>query len=54
MSNDVPMASFTAHHGRDGLKFLHPAAGGHCGYWQGPRPHYWAAEALLDFFEGTA
>ena len=47
----VPMESFLPHHGKHGVRFLHPDGGGHCGYWQGSRPHYWAARTLLEFFE---
>ena len=33
------------------LRFVHPARGGHCGYWGARPPRFWAAEAALTFFE---
>ena len=33
------------------VRFVHPIAGGHVGYWHAREPRYWAARALLDFFE---
>jgi predicted alpha/beta-fold hydrolase len=31
--------------------FSHPVEGGHVGYWGQPGERFWAARALLDFFE---
>ncbi len=52
----VPGATFAPHHGLlpGTLRFLHPARGGHVGYWQAGAPRFWAAEALLDFLERAA
>jgi hypothetical protein len=47
----VPPAIFTPHHGNGTLRFVHPRAGGHCGYWQAGSPHSWAAQSILAFFE---
>jgi uncharacterized protein len=33
--------------------FVHPGGGGHVGYWQEARPRYWAARALLEFFDSS-
>jgi predicted alpha/beta-fold hydrolase len=45
----VPVEMFAPHHGTAGIRFLHPSAGGHCGYWQASRPRFWAAERILEF-----
>ena len=45
----VPHAMFPPHHGNPRLRFVHPARGGHCGYWQSPTPRFWAAQAILEF-----
>jgi predicted alpha/beta-fold hydrolase len=48
----VPVSMFDAHRGASpSLQFSHPHAGGHCGYWGGRGPRFWAAEAALRFFE---
>ena len=47
----VPVAIFAPHHGNGRLRFAHPRAGGHCGYWQAGSPRSWAAQAILEFFE---
>jgi predicted alpha/beta-fold hydrolase len=47
----VPQEIFVPHHGIERVEFLHPTAGGHCGYLQSTRPHFWAAQAILDFLE---
>jgi predicted alpha/beta-fold hydrolase len=33
------------------LVLAHPRRGGHLGYWQRGRPRFWAAPAVLEFFE---
>jgi predicted alpha/beta-fold hydrolase len=49
----VPVSMFDAHRAASSaLRFAHPAAGGHCGYWGTHWPRYWAADAALRFFEG--
>ena len=35
------------------LVLAHPMRGGHLGYWQRGRPRFWAAPAVLEFFEAT-
>ena len=45
----VPPEMFAPHHGNRRLSFAHPAAGGHCGYWQSGAPRFWAAEAIVAF-----
>lgn len=49
----VPVAMFAPHaQGPPGrLRFLHPRRGGHVGYWNGRADPFWAAVAILDFFE---
>ena len=48
----VPVSMFDAHRATSQhLRFAHPRAGGHCGYWGARRPRFWAAEAALRFFE---
>ena len=47
----VPVEMFHAYHDHAAVRFVHPAAGGHCGYWQAGRPRNWASRVLLDFFE---
>lgn len=48
----VPVSMFDAHRGASAsLRFSHPRAGGHCGYWGTRWPRFWAAEAALRFFE---
>jgi len=47
----VPVEMFEPHHGLRTARFLHPRQGGHCGYWRAARPHYWAAQAILRFFD---
>jgi predicted alpha/beta-fold hydrolase len=48
----VPVSMFDDHKtASPWLKFAHPAAGGHCGYWSASRPRFWAADAVLRFFE---
>jgi len=47
----VPVESFRPHHGLEGVRFLHPARGGHCGYWRSSRPRFWAGEAILGCLE---
>jgi len=49
----VPVGMFTAHHGHELIRFVHPEQGGHCGYWQRGRPRCWAAETVMDFFEAA-
>jgi predicted alpha/beta-fold hydrolase len=49
----VPAGIFTPHHGNATLRFVHPRAGGHCGYWQAGSPRSWAAQAILEFFESN-
>lgn len=46
----VPIGMFRPYHDLPGIDFVHPAAGGHCGYWQRGRPRFWAGEAIRDFF----
>jgi predicted alpha/beta-fold hydrolase len=51
----VPIAMFAPHRAdAETLAFAHPRHGGHCGYWGAGRPRFWAAEAVLDFFESSA
>lgn len=45
----VPVEMFRPHHGAAGIRFLHPAEGGHCGYWQTGEPRFWAAGRILEF-----
>ena len=48
----VPVSMFDLHRSASrSLVFAHPAAGGHCGYWSARRPRFWAADAVLRFFE---
>lgn len=48
----VPVAMFDAHRAASAhLRFGHPAAGGHCGYWSATRPRFWAADAVLRFLD---
>jgi predicted alpha/beta-fold hydrolase len=48
----VPVAAFERFKSASArVRFTHPAGGGHCGYWHGRRPRYWAAETVLSFFE---
>ncbi len=48
----VPVSMFDAHRAASSsLRFAHPEAGGHCGYWGRRWPRFWAAEAALRFFE---
>jgi predicted alpha/beta-fold hydrolase len=48
----VPVAMFEAHRtASPSMRFSHPHAGGHCGYWGFSRPRFWAAEVALRFFE---
>lgn len=50
----VPVAMFEKFRaGNPHVRFLHPPGGGHVGYWHSQGPRYWAARALLDFFEET-
>ena len=49
----VPLEMFEPYRSVAAIRFVHPARGGHCGYWQAARPHYWAAEAILDSFAGA-
>ncbi len=51
----VPVGMFESHRrkGLRGLVFAHPQRGGHLGYWQSREPRFWAARAVLDFFEET-
>jgi predicted alpha/beta-fold hydrolase len=48
----VPVSMFEAHRAAStSLRFSHPHAGGHCGYWGVRWPRFWAADAALRFFE---
>jgi uncharacterized protein len=49
----VPVGMFAPHRGTQPrfLRFVHPARGGHVGYWQGGARPFWAGEAVLDFFD---
>lgn len=48
----VPVSMFDTHRAASPvLRFAHPRGGGHCGYWGASRPRFWAAEAVLAFFE---
>ena len=48
----VPVSMFDAHRAAShSLRFAHPSAGGHCGYWGTNWPRFWAADAALRFFE---
>jgi predicted alpha/beta-fold hydrolase len=48
----VPVSMFDSHRAASAsLRFSHPRAGGHCGYWRARWPRFWAAEAALRFFE---
>jgi predicted alpha/beta-fold hydrolase len=47
----VPFGMYQSHRGHSAIQFLHPRAGGHCGYWQRGRPSFWIAEAVLEFLE---
>ena len=49
----VPVSMFSPHRAAAAaLRFIHPACGGHCGYWGTRAPRFWAAETALRFFEG--
>lgn len=49
----VPVSMFDAHRAASSaLRFAHPRAGGHCGYWGARSPRFWAADQALRFFEG--
>jgi predicted alpha/beta-fold hydrolase len=45
----VPLRLFEPHRGLRAIRFVHPEAGGHCGYWQRGRPRNWAARAVVTF-----
>ena len=49
----IPVKSFEAYHriNPDLLRFVHPARGGHLGYWQKGRPRFRAATLALSFLE---
>jgi len=47
----VPLEMYRPHRGHPAVRFLHPRAGGHCGYWQRGRPRFWVAEAAMEFLE---
>ncbi|HZN53708.1 MAG TPA: alpha/beta fold hydrolase [Candidatus Polarisedimenticolaceae bacterium] len=48
----VPVSMFAPHRGASAwLRMMHPGAGGHCGYWAGSAPRFWAAEASLAFLD---
>lgn len=47
----VPVEMFEPYRDLANAFFLHPRRGGHCGYWRARRPHYWAAEAILRFYD---
>lgn len=50
----VPIEAFEAFRtASDRVRFAHPRAGGHCGYWSVGRPRYWAGEAALSFLESV-
>lgn len=50
----VPVVMFAPWRDRaPGVRFVHPPAGGHCGYWRSRPPRYWAAETALDFLDAT-
>ncbi len=45
----VPVEMFRPYHGLETIRFLHPSAGGHCGYLGAGRPRFRAAEVTLAF-----
>ena len=47
----VPYADFRGIEDRDGLRFLAPKYGGHCGFVENFRLRSWAEKRLLDLFE---
>jgi predicted alpha/beta-fold hydrolase len=50
----VPCSIFDGHRSVAGLRLVHPARGGHCGYWQSGTPRSWAARVVVDFAESIA
>ena len=50
----VPCSIFDGHRTVAGLRLVHPARGGHCGYWQSGTPRSWAARVVVDFAESIA
>jgi len=50
----VPCSIFTPHRANTRLRLVHPARGGHCGYWQSGSPRSWAARVVVDFAESIA
>ena len=45
----VPAGTLRPYHRLPAIRFEHPAAGGHCGYWARGPDRFWAAQAALGF-----